>query len=167
MKILVFLAAAFALMVNLGCGKSKEEAAEEVVEQAVEAALGDEAGVDLSDEGMTVTSEDEDGTYTWKAGDQAEVPSDFPDDVHVYEGAEVVMSTETPDGFSLALGVDAPVEDVVKSYLEAMSAAGWTKHMETEMDGGHMMVYGKGDRSVNVAIFEEEGMTQIGLTVGR
>jgi len=167
MKRFVFWAAAFVLILNIGCGKSNEEVGEEAAEQAIEAALGNEAGVDLSDEGMTVTSEDEDGTYTWTGGDQAKVPDGFPADVYIYEGAELLMSTDTPAGFVLAFETDAPLDDVVESYLEEMSAAGWTKQMATEMDGGQMMVYLQDDRSVNLTIFDEEGVTQIGLTVSR
>ncbi len=81
--------AVLALVLNVACGKAEEKTVEQVMEQVAEANLGDGSEVDLSEEGMEVTSQDEDGTYTWKAGDKAEIPETFPDDVFIYEGAEI------------------------------------------------------------------------------
>ncbi len=78
-----------------------------------------------------------------------------------------MMSSVSPGSFVLALQVDAPLGEVVGSYEKEMSAAGWTKHMSTTMDGGQMMVFGLGDRSANVTIFNEDGVTKISLSVGQ
>lgn len=65
----------------------------------------------------------------------------------------------------MSLDTDAPFSKVVGAYEEKMSTAGWTKQTSTSMDGAQMLVYTKGDRAVNVGIFNEEGITQISLTV--
>ena len=167
MRNLVCLTAALALVLSFGCGKSKEKTAKEAIERSVEATLGNDAEIDISDEGMAITSADEDGTYTWQAGDQAEIPDGFPTDVHIYEAAAVDMSADSPNGFTLALRTDDPFSKVVGTYEEKMSAAGWTKQTSTAMSGTQMLVYTKGDRATNVGIFEEEGITKISLTVSQ
>ncbi len=167
MRNLLCLMAALGLVLNFACGKSKEEAAEEAVENSIEMNLGDDAEVDISEEGMTITSTDEDGTYSWQGGDQAKVPDGFPKDVYVHEAATVAMSADSPESFTLALTTDDPFPKVVGAYEEKMSAAGWTNQTSTAMDGAQMLVYTKGDRAANVGIFNEKGVTQISLTVSK
>ncbi len=167
MKKLLVLAAVVALVPLFGCGTSEEKAVEETVEQVVEGSVENDAGVEISEEGMAITSTDEDGTYTWQGGDKAGIPEGFPDDVFVYEGVEVLMSSDTPGSFVLGLSTDAPREDVIASYEKEMSAAGWTEATSTNMDGDKILVYTKGDRVVNVGIFLEEGVTNISLSVSR
>ena len=167
MRNLLCLTAALALVLNFACGKSKEEAAEEAVENSIEMNLGDDAEVDISDEGMAITSTDEDGTYSWQAGDQAKIPDGFPEDVHIYEAASVAMSADSPDSFTLALSTDDALPKVVGAYEEKMSAAGWTKQTSTSMNDAQMLVYTKGDRAANIGIFNEKGVTQISLTVSK
>ncbi len=166
MRMILFSAAVVVLIASFACGNAEEKAAEQVVEETIEADLGGDAGVEISEEGMEITSQDENGTYTWKAGDKAEIPDSFPQDVYIFEGATVVMVSESPDSFVVALTTDAAVSAVADSYLEEMTSAGWSKLMETDMDDGRMLVFGMGDRSVNVGVFPEDGMTGISLSVG-
>ncbi len=52
MRNVLFLVVVLALVMNLGCSRTKEEAAE----TSIEIALDGEANVDISDDGMEVTS---------------------------------------------------------------------------------------------------------------
>ena len=165
MKKLLVLGAVLALVPCFGCGNSEEQAVEEPAAQAVESSPEKDAGVGISEEGLEITSKDEDGTYTYQAGDKAEIPENFPDDVFIYEGSELLMISESPQGWVLTLRTDAPRDDVIASYEKEMSAAGWAEITSTNMDGDRMLIYGQGDRTVNVGIFAEEGVTQVSLSV--
>jgi len=167
MRNILCLAAALTLVTSLGCGKAEEKAAEKTLETSIENSLGGESDVDISDEGMKVTSQDEDGTYTWQAGSEAEVPGGFPSDVYVFKGAEVEMSSDSPDSFVLALKTDAAFAKVVEAYKTEMPSAGWTEMTATQMDGAQMLVYSMGDRAVNVGVFDEDGATKISLSVSK
>ncbi len=166
MRNVLCFATVLALVLNIGCGKAEDATVEQAVERAVENSTGGEAGVDVSEEGMEISSTDEDGTYTWKGGDKAEIPEGFPDDVYVYEGAEILMASEAPGSFMLALSTDAALSTVVETYQKEMSSAGWTQVMSNQMDGGQMLVYAIDDRSANVTIFDEDGVRKISLSVG-
>jgi hypothetical protein len=167
MRNLVCLAAVFSLALAVGCGKAPEKAVEETAEKTLETQPGDDADVDVSEDGMTVTSSDEDGTYTYQAGNEATIPDGFPADVYVYEGATVQMSSDSPDGFMLAFETDAAFATVVDAYKAEMPAAGWTELTGTTMEGTQMLIYGIGDRMVDVGIFDENGVTKISLSVSK
>ena len=144
-----------------------EEAVEKAVEQQIEMETGDQAKVDISDNGMEITSQDADGVYTYQGGDTAELPDGFPADVYVPDGATVDMVSDSPNGFVVALSTETALPAVVEAYLKEMSSAGWNKMTETEMDGGRMIAYFKGERSVNVGIFDEDGVRGISLSVSK
>jgi hypothetical protein len=159
--------AVFLLVLSLGCGNSEDEVAEKALEQTIETQDDGEAGVDITSDGMEVTSTDADGTYTWQAGSEAELPEGFPTDIYIPDGAVVEMSSASPNGYVLTLSTDKAFSAVVESYKEKMVAAGWTEHTATQMEGTQMLIYGQGDRSVNVGVFNEEGATKISLSVSQ
>ncbi len=167
MRTILCLAASLGLIMNVACGKAAEKTAEKAVEQKIEMETGDQANVDISDDGIEITSQDADGVYTWKGGDSAEIPDGFPADVYVFDGASVDMASDSPNGFFVALSTDTAFPMVVEAYLKEMSSAGWNKMTETEMDGGRMMLYLKDERTVNVGIFDEDGARGISLSVSK
>ena len=144
-----------------------QPAAEPQVDQPGEAPTGGIADVDVSDDGMSITSTDKDGTYTWQGGSQAELPEGFPEDVYVYEGSVVEMASSAPTSYTIALATKDPFAKVVESYKEKMASAGWSLRTSTQMPGTEMLSYLLGDRAVSVSIFDEDGQTKIGLSVAR
>jgi hypothetical protein len=164
---LLCLIAALVVILSFACGKSAEKTAEKALEKSLEDPIGDGAEVDVSDQGMTITSEDEKGAYTWQAGDEAKIPDSFPKDVHVYERAAIQMSSDSPEGITLVLATDDPISKVVATYEEKMVADGWTKQTSSTMSGTQMLIYTKGDRGANVGVFDQDGSTQISLTLSK
>lgn len=167
MRTILCLTAALALIMNLACGKAPEETAETALEQQIEKSAGGDADVDYSDEGMEITTEDADGVSTWQAGDKAELPDNFPSDVYIPEGVSVDMVSDSPSGTVVALSTDIALATIVEAYLKEMTAAGWTKMTDTEMDGGRMTLFLKDERTVNVGIFDEDGARGISLSVSK
>ncbi len=77
------------------------------------------------------------------------------------------MSSDSPGSFVLALSTDAAFATVVKTYKKEMSSAGWNEMTATKMENAQMLVYGMDDRSVNIGVFDEEGVTKISLSVSK
>jgi outer membrane lipoprotein-sorting protein len=153
-----------AMMVMFGCGeKAGEEAAEKMVEKAIESSFDGEAEVDIEKDSIRIESEE--GEMSMTMGDSASLPADFPDDVLIYQGAELSMGMKLPQGFNLSLQTKDDRSKVSEAYLAEMTAKGWTKEMFRDMGEQRMMIFKKDERAVNVTISPNEGMTQITLTV--
>jgi hypothetical protein len=167
MRHVLLIVISVALILGLACGKKAEDSAEEAAERTSEVALGEEASVDISDEGYAMTSVDEEGSYSMQAGDKATIPAGFPSDFYVYEGAEIATSVDSPEGFIVSLRTDDPVERVVEVYKEKLTGAGWTEQSTVDAAGIQMLMYGKGDRMAKVDVLSEEGVTAINLTASK
>ena len=172
-----------------GCGKKADEKlSEKLTEKLLEKSLskdGVKANVDISGDTMSFTTTDADGkqsnvkmdgdslvvegpdgVQTFRAGGAGEMPKDFPADVYVLSGADVVSSISTPGGANLSLKTGAPKAVVVAQYAAEMKAQGWTA--ETTMDMGEtaMLSFAKDNRQASVIVQTEAGATSVNLTVG-
>ena len=172
-----------------GCGKKAEDKlSEKLTEKLLEKSLsqdGVKAKVDISGNQMSFTTTDADGkqanvkmdgdslvvegpdgVQTFRAGGAGEMPKDFPADVYVLSGADVVSSISTPGGANLSLKTGAPKAVVVAQYAAEMKAQGWTA--ETTMDMGEtaMLSFAKDNRQASVIVQTEAGATSVNLTVG-
>lgn len=146
-----------------GCGK---KANEKLAEKMIEAAAkrdGIKADVNIADDTFTIKTDD--GTSTFSAGKNAKVPADFPKDVYVYEGAEVVSSVSGPDGFSLMFQTKDAQAKVANTMKSKFASQGWTEEMTMNQGGVVMLGYKKDERSVIVNVTGDSDMTQISLTV--
>lgn len=152
------------VMVMFGCGeKAGEETAEKMVEKAIESGFDGEAEVDIEKDSIRIEAEE--GEMSMTMGDSASLPDDFPDDVFIYQGAELSMGMKLPQGFNLSLQTKDDMSKVSEVYLAEMTAKGWTKEMSRDMGEQKMMFFKKDQRAVNMTIFPSEDMTQITLTV--
>ncbi len=183
--ILVCLAAGVAMT---GCGrKAEEKRSEKLTEKLLEKSLspdGVKADVDISGETMSFTTTDAegqradiqmnregltvkgpDGVTTFQAAGAGQMPADFPADVYVLPGADVVSSLSHPGGFNLALTSSAAVADVLAKYAAEMKAQGWTEKSTMNMGEMAMLVFAKDSCTANVIVQAENGRTAINLTV--
>ncbi|MDD3441018.1 MAG: hypothetical protein PHU50_06135, partial [Kiritimatiellae bacterium] len=163
-----------------GCGKKAgeitgEKLAEKMIEKAL-AAEGVDTQVNLSEDGMsfrttdaegrqadvkvdgdTVTIQGPDGTTTFRSSGAGQMPGDFPKDVFVYPGADVVASMTYPGGVNLALESADPVQDVIAKSKSAMTGLGWTEKSHLGMDDVAMLSYTKDTRTVSLIIQQDSG----------
>ena len=172
-----------------GCGKkSEEKLSEKLTEKLLEKSLsqdGVKAKVDISGDTMSFTTTDADGkqsnvkmdgdslvvegpdgVQTFRAGGAGEMPKDFPADVYVLAGADVVSSISTPGGANLTLKSSSPKADVVAKYATEMKAQGWTTESTMDMGETAMLSFAKDNRMASVIVQVEDGATSINLTVG-
>ena len=124
---------------------------------------GKKANVQLNGDEMTITSDD--GKTTFRAGGAGKMPADFPADVYLVAGADVVSSISSPDGLNLTLKTASSKADVVAKYTEEMKAQGWTTKTTMDMGETAMLSFAKDDRMASVIVTVEDGSTSINLTV--
>ena len=171
-----------------GCGKKAEEKmSEKLTEKLLEKSLskdGVKAKVDISGDTMSFTTTDADGkqanvkmdgdemvvtsadgTTTFRAAGAGKMPADFPADVYVLAGADVVSSISTPGGANLTLKSSSPKADVVSKYATEMKAQGWTTESTMDMGETAMLSFAKDNRMASVIVQVEDGATAINLTV--
>lgn len=146
-----------------GCGGSSEEA----IERSVEKATGEDADVDLSDEGMKITGKTEEGAFSLSSGEGVEIPKDFPNDVLIYRPSKVNMAMNMPEGQSITMTTSDDSKKVEETYKREMTAKGWSEQASMNMGTQSMLMYEKEDRAANITITPEGGETQITVIVGK
>lgn len=159
-----FVIVAVALGVGLaGCGKP---ASEKVAEKMIEAAMakdGVKGKVDIKDGTMTIQSKD--GKAEIATGGNAKIPDTFPKDVHVYEGATVIMAISANGGYNISLESKDTADKIAGVYKTKMTADGWKEEMNMNQAESTVLAYKKGARSAMVTIVAAGKQSQITLTV--
>ena len=152
---------ALALTLN-ACGS--DTAQESLIE-----ALADVEGldVDIDDDTLVYSVEGEDG-FSAVLGSGASVPSGFPDDVLVYEDAEITLSMQTEEGFQLMLLAQATPEEVLRAYQTSLVVEGWRSADSMVTRGLAIATYKKGSRVVSVSVSSvgDGDASQITLSTG-
>ena len=132
-------------------------------------ALADVKGldVDVDEETFVYSVEGEDG-FSAIVGSGASVPSGLPDDVLVYEDAEITLSIETEEGFQLMLLAQATPEEVLRAYQTSLVVEGWRSADSMVTKGLAIVTYKKGSRVVSVSVSSVGDLdaSQITLSTG-
>ena len=124
---------------------------------------GNKASVDIS--GGKVTVESKDGKAVYAGGKDAKIPDNFPKDVYVYEGASVIASIATPEGFNLSMETKDSPDKVLAGLKSKMPGNGWKQEMEMSQSKNSMITYKKGERTVAFNIAAQPNATQISIMV--
>lgn len=119
--------------------------------------------VQVSREGEEVTIRSEERGIEGRFGPGAALPADFPDDVPLPAGAEVVGAmTSRDEGAMVSLRSDAPAEALQDALREAIAAKGWSLEEDTQvMMGQHLLTASKGARSLTVQTMATDEGTRI------
>mgnify|MGYP001048588113 CR=1 FL=1 len=180
----LFVASLILGLAVAGCGR---DAQEKLTEKLIEKGMGGDgsvADVDVSGdkiaytatdaegkrshvriEGEQVTIAGEDGTVAYQAGGDGKLPQGFPEDAFVYPGAKIATSMSFPQGVNVAFETKDAVATVVAKYAAEMKAKGWNEKSTMKVDEVNMASYEKGKRTASVIVQEQNGVTQINLTI--
>lgn len=165
------------LFTTAGCGKIAEKASEKIVEKGIEAGTGAKVDIDGKTGGLSVETDEgsltfdgdeggfrmetEDGSY--RAG--TEMPDDWPSDIPLPPGFEVISGHETRDGDNETVSVtgsaDGTPDDLMSIYTDGLS--GWSEANRSSMGDDSFQqlstTWEKGDRTLMVMILSdaEEG----------
>ncbi len=118
---------------------------------------------------VTVTGNNEQAT--WKAedgttatvGQGVAIPDDFPKDVPMVEGANVMMATKSPKGHSVRMQTSKKAAELVPWFKKELEGDGWTEQTATTLPNGGMFTYIKGERKTHFTIAESGPMTTVSI----
>jgi len=94
-----------------------------------------------------------------------EMPANFPKDVPLYPGAELVKARPASEpGFSMGFSTADDPAKVASYFADAFAAQGWSTN-RVDAPEGIMVFADKGERSATYGVGTAEGKTQIDLLV--
>lgn len=136
------LAAAAAALTLTACGGGTDDA----IENAIEDATGGSVDVNIDSGGMEVDTGD--GSYS--SGESAEVPDDFPSEVPLIEdgGATLIGAYTDATGWILTYEMEDTSEEVCKTYIDSIEAAGFAEESRFETSGDFTGVFSNDDYQV-------------------
>jgi hypothetical protein len=160
-KALVAGASTFALTFFVsGCGAAEDEVAEQLTEEAVEAA-GDGTEVDIEGEEVTVTDENGDS-----ASIGTDLPDDFPvDDVPLLEGTIVSATGVAGESYMVMMDVEGEPETLHEEALGMLTDAGYTSDTEMTQEGYYATTVTKEGFSVGLTTVAGESATSVQYVV--
>ncbi len=133
-------------LIAAACGGTNN-AANSIAEQIVEQATGDNVDISTSDDGVTVSFENEDASGSASFSD--ELPADFPFPVpDEYElGASLTFEDDSGTSYSVVLQVSADDFDAMAEMYESwMKNEGFTVETDALGDGTDKLVFITGER---------------------
>ena len=96
-----------------------------------------------------------------------ELPADFPADVPLYPGAEVIQSRISADeGTTVTLSVGDDVGKVVSFYADGLAAEGWSTDIKRTPDGS-VIFADKAERQVGTMVRRTDEGTLVELVIVR
>jgi ABC-type uncharacterized transport system auxiliary subunit len=154
------------LAVVLLLGACGEKAQEEAMEKKIEKATGADADVDLSEKSVKVAGKTDEGEFEFEAGEEMEIPEDFPADVFIYTPSKTVMAMKVPKGHSVSLLTEDDKTKVIDTYKREMESNGWTEETSVTMGDKMMLTYKKDARITGINFGTTDKGLQITVTTG-
>ena len=144
-----------------------QRTAEKIAEEAIRKAGGGEVKVDL--EGDTVRFSSEQGDLTVSSGSGASLPEGFPDDIPIYDDAELLTSahSQQEEAFNATWTTDEEASKVKNFITGEMQKKGWQSETTLNTPRQTILAYTKDDRGASFIIATNEEKTTISMTTGK
>jgi len=140
---------------------------EKRAEQMFEAQTGGKADIDLDSGTGKFEFETDEGKVV--INQEGTLPDDFPNDVAIYDGAEVTgyvsMDSDDVKGFNATLSTKDSAEDVYNAYLSLLESDGWAVLTKFTAEEYSSISAEKDNRMIVVTITADTEETIIVLTV--
>lgn len=154
-RLLIVLGAT--VMVVGACGGIAENAAESIIEQAIESEGGGDVDIDFDGAGdgeFNVSVDGEDGELSYSVGG-GEMPTDFP--IPMPDGGNVLSSStqESGDDRYQAVVVEYPggeYDSLVSEYVDYFSGVDDVQHQTSSGDGFETESWFSADSALTVAV---------------
>jgi ABC-type enterochelin transport system substrate-binding protein len=154
---------AISVLVLSGCGQKMTE---RQIEKNLEKQMGDGYNVDMDNDTVTVETEDG-GKMT--AGEDVELPKDFPSDVYVIDGDLIgVAENIGQKGYQVTLRTDKTNDEILEIYRDKFADDNWVEDSSMNMGGMIMLIAKKDGRTLTVASVpddEDEDQTVLSITI--
>ncbi len=151
-----------------GCGSASDSNTER--EQQLEQ-YAKRHGVDVDVEINEASNEEKlvisniNGSQT---GNNLDMPEGFPQDVAIYPGMRIILSTPIPNGMSLQAQSDDDKATVSAYFAQVMQQQGWTlKPQNAQSELMQSLQFEKGDRVASVMLIANNNLTNIQINAMR
>jgi len=135
-----------------GCSSSTDSVGEQMAEELIESGTEGDVEIDVDDESMSMTDEEGGG---FSAGDEAELPPAFPDDVPLFTYGTLIAAAVLPDdGFTATWRMESPEVGLVETYITEWENAGFTQggFLDMSTDGTRVWTYQMTSPDLEVAV---------------
>jgi hypothetical protein len=150
----LLLAMAFGLS---GCKSASQKAAESLIEKSTNG----QADVDLTNNSVRVNT----NGSSWETGDNVSLPTDFPSDIYVPEGAiKTALKTESNNGFTVSLESTTSMADIKTAYESHFKSQGWTITTSGAIQNSFSYITQKSNRDLNIGISDADGKRIVSIT---
>ena len=141
-----------------------QRVSEKTVEKMIEKQIGGQADVDINGESVKVETD----SGKVETGESVSLPSDFPEDVYVVDGAvKAVFSDVVNEGHTIMIETNKSPEEVSLDYKDKLTANSWKITSMVNFSGSMSIVAGKEGRTVAVVINKNDDMTVVSLSVSK
>lgn len=167
-KLLCLSLVATMVLVLSGCAltdKLTQKAGEKIGEKIVEQATNSE--VDVEEGKITINTNE--GTTEW--GENVDLPKSFPEDIPVYEDAQVTStsSSQTDNSYYVTMLSTDDFDNIGNFYGTELEDGGWTIDNEStySAEGGKSTSYiaSKDNRDLTVGLYESTDGAQKKVTI--
>jgi len=151
-----------------GCAKHREKMAVEVAEKLAEtSAKASGEDVDLNTEDGKFEIKTEQGKMSFLAGEDLEIPDDFPEAMIVYDGAKLMHFMNSERGTSATFSSDDERTKIVSSIKEKMEGDDWKTQTSATMGNMNIDSYIKDGVTLSITVAEAQGKRTISQALAR
>ena len=151
------------LVVCDGCRRAGKSLSERIAEKAIEAQNGGKASVDIQSGKMTIKTKD--GTAEFSGGGGAKVPADFPADVALPKGGNVVMSMHQQNSYVVTMEVSQAMEKTYETLAAQMKEQGWSEDATVNLAEARTGSFKKASRQAQIMVAKTDKGSTVSVTV--
>ena len=150
-------------LVLAACGKKPEDAA---VEAAIKASTGQDATVEHTGDGTTMTVNTGQGQMKIQSGNGLTLPADFPGDVYLPAGYQIENVMQMGPVNSVVLSVSGQAQGLAQEIAAKMQAGGWKTALSMQSaNQGAMLSFTRDKRSVTYSMSPAQETGKVSLSV--
>lgn len=155
-KILIVLLIAFLILGTVSCGNAREKAAENMIENMIEAEAGEDVDIDVDDGGGSITISSEEGEISIQGNeDGMPWPSDkLPSNVPEMQGVKVVSIMDA--GTGVAIVFDNCDTNTAEDYIKQIESIGWKIEFSLDQEGYHTIIANNSNNEMLQISWDEE-----------
>lgn len=145
-----------------GCAKQQEKMATEVAEKLAETsakAAGKDVDINVKDGKFEMKTED--GKMSFQAGEDIDIPDDFPKAMIIYEGSKLMHYMNSDKGTSATFSSTDDRAKIVSSIKEKLEGGGWKTETSAAMGSMNIDSYNKDEVTLSVTVSEAQGKRTI------
>ena len=162
----IALPAVLAALMLSACGKSQEQTAEALAEQALEASTGAEIDIEAQDGVHRVTARTDEGELVHSTGEDVPLPPGFPGDITLPADYRVVSVMTMGPAMSVVMRSPEPAAEVFSELRRGQAASGWKETLSMQGAEGSMLGFEKDGRSLLVNLRDDlDGKTVVSLSL--